>query len=387
MPEKITDTISFIGANDPSLDLFESQYRVPHGVSYNSYIIDAPKLTVMDTIDKRKSDEWLQNAEAVINGRPVDYLVIQHLEPDHSATIDLFLDKHPETQIVCSAKAKDMLPNFISHPVGDNVIAVKEGDTLDLGDRTLSFVAAPMVHWPEVIMTYDNKDKVLFSADGFGKFGTRNADEIWDDEARRYYFNIVGKYGMQVQNVLKKAAGLDIEIIAPLHGPTLSGDLSHYLHLYDTWSKYQPESEGIFIAVASIHGHTNVVADRLAQILREKGQKVVLMDLTREDIHEAVSNCFRYPKSVFVACSYDAGVFPPMERLLHILTHKFFRNRTVALVENGSWAPSAAKTMKNILEGCKDLTFVEPVVTIRTTMKDTDIPKLEELADHLIEAK
>lgn len=385
--EKITDHVYYVGCDDYDLDLFESQYKVANGMAYNSYLIKDDKTVLMDTVDRRKGDEWIANVDEALDGAPLDYLIVQHLEPDHSANIDRLLQDHPESAVVASAKAWDMMPNFIKTVVPEEKrIAVKDGDSLNIGQATLSFVTAPMVHWPEVIMTYDDADKILFAADGFGKFGTRDAQEPWDDEARRYYFNIVGKYGRQVQAVLKKAAGLDIQIICPLHGPILKEDLGHYLSLYDTWSSYKPETDGIFIAVASIHGHTNEVAVRMKQIFEELGQNVVLMDLTRDDVHRAVENAFRYPKTLLIACSYDAGVFPPMERFLNILTHKAWQQRTIGMIENGSWAPSAARTMKAILAQSPQINLVEPVVTIRTSLKDSDIPALEELAENLIKA-
>ncbi len=385
--EKVSEKVFSVGCDDRDIDLFESQYVVPNGVAYNSYLIKDGKNVLVDTVDRRKTEEWLANVEEVLDGEPLDYLIIQHLEPDHSGSIDAILAAHPEATVVASAKAWTMMPNFEMTPIAqEKRLSVKEGDTLDLGTRGLHFVAAPMVHWPEVIVTYDDKDKILFSADGFGKFGARDADEPWDDEARRYYLNIVGKYGNQVQALLKKAATLDIEKIAPLHGPLLSEDLGHYIALYDTWSSYKPEKEGILILVASIHGHTNVVADKMAEILKDKGQTVRVMDVTRCDVHEAVAQCFVYPKIVLIACSYDAGVFAPMERMLTILTHKGFKNRTIAMIQNGSWAPSAAKTMKTILASCPNLTYVEPIVTITTTLKDTNLPAMNELADNLIAA-
>lgn len=386
--EKVSDTVFSVGCDDRDIDLFESQYHVPNGMAYNSYLIqDGGKNTLIDTVDRRKTDEWLANVEEVLKGQPLDYLIIQHLEPDHSGSIDAILKAHPEATVVASAKAWSMLPNFAVSPIAeDHRISVKEGDTLDLGTRKLHFVTAPMVHWPEVIVTYDDKDKILFAADAFGKFGTRDADEPWEDEARRYFLNIVGKYGPQVQALLKKAAGLDIQTIAALHGPLLTENLGHYISLYDTWSRYVPEKEGVLILVASIHGHTNVVADKMEEILKEKGQTVRVMDVTRCDVHEAVAQAFVYPKICLIACSYDAGVFPPMERVLHILSHKAFKNRTIAMIQNGSWAPSAAKTMKEILSKCQNLTYVEPVVTIKTSMKESDLPALETLADNLIAA-
>ncbi|UNT96878.1 FprA family A-type flavoprotein [Allobaculum mucilyticum] len=385
--EKVSNTVYSVGCDDYTIDLFESQYKVPNGMAYNSYLIKDGKNVLMDTVDQRKGDEWLANVEEVLNGEPLDYLVIQHLEPDHSGSIDKILRAHPEAKVVASVKAWTMLPNFEVTPVPeDHRIAVKEGDVLDLGTRKLSFVTAPMVHWPEVIVTYDDKDKILFAADAFGKFGTRDAEEPWDDEARRYFINIVGKYGNQVQTLLKKAAGLDIQTIAALHGPLLTENLGHYIRLYDTWSKYEPETDEILILVASIHGHTNVVADKMKEILEAKGQKVRLLDVTRQDMHEAVAQCYRCGKIVLIACSYDAGLFPPMERVLLTLSHKNFQNRSIGVIQNGSWAPSAARTVKSILEGCKNLTWVDPVVTITTSLKDKDLPAMEELADHLIEA-
>lgn len=386
--EKVSETVYSVGCDDRDLDLFESQYKVPNGMAYNSYLIKDGKNVLIDTVDKRRTDEWLANVEEVLNGEPLDYLLIQHLEPDHSGSIDRILEKHPEATVVASTKAWQMLPNFAVTPIPeDKQLAVKEGDVLDLGTRKLHFVGAPMVHWPEVIVTYDDKDKTLFAADAFGKFGARDTDEPWDDEGRRYYLNIVGKYGPQVQALLKKAAKLDIKTIAALHGPLLTEDLGHYINLYDTWSSYRPEKEGVLILVASIHGHTNIVADKMEEILKDKGQTVRVMDVTRCDVHEAVAQAFVYPKIVLMACSYDAGVFAPMERMLTILTHKGFRNRTIAIVQNGSWAPSAAKTMKEILAKCPNLTYVEPVVTIKTSLKEADIPQLETLADNLIAAE
>lgn len=386
--EKVTDTVYFVGCQDRDIDLFESQYKVPNGVSYNSYLIKDGKNVLMDTVDRRCTNEWLANVEEALAGEPLDYLVVQHLEPDHSGSLDAILKAHPEATVVASPKAWSMIPNFEVTPIPeDHRLSVKEGDMLDLGTRKLTFVMAPMVHWPEVMVTYGDKDKILFSADGFGKFGASGTDEPWDDEARRYFINIVGKYGKQVQALLKKAAGLDIAIIAPLHGPVLKEDLGHYISLYDKWSSYTPETDEILILVASIHGHTNVVADRMKEILEAKGQKVRLMDVTRQDTHEAVAQCYRCKKIVLIACSYDAGVFPAMERVLSILAHKNFQNRTIAMIQNGSWAPSAAKTMKSILEGCKDIQYVEPVVTITTSLKEKDIAPMEELADHLIAAE
>ena len=385
--EKITDTITYVGCDDPDIDLFESQYKVPKGMAYNSYLVQDGKNILFDTVDRRKEEEWKKHVLEALNGEELDYLIVQHLEPDHSSGIDWVLNTFPNAKLVASAKAISMLPNFVDSPIEGRTIAVKDKETLKLGNIDFTFVTAPMVHWPEVIMTYDPKDKILFAADAFGKFGTRNADEPWDDEAARYYLNIVGKYGPQVQAVLKKAAGLDIEKVLSLHGPVVNKeDLPHVLELYNTWSTYTPEKEGILILVASIHGHTNVAAEKMKEILESKGQNVRLIDVTRADVHECVAECLRYPKIMLMACSYDAGLFPPMERVLTILSHKNFQKRIIGIVQNGSWAPSAAKTIKAILEPCKNLTFVEPVVTITTTMREHNIPAMEELADHLIEA-
>lgn len=385
--EKVTDKVYYVGTNDRDIDLFESQYKVPNGVSYNSYLIKDGADILMDTVDRRKEKEWKKNVLEALDGEPLDYLVVQHLEPDHSSGIDWVLETFPEAKLVMSKKAHDMLPNFIKNDAEGRVIEVKDKETVKLGNRELTFVTAPMVHWPEVIMTYDPTDRILFSADGFGKFGSLDHAEPWDDEARRYYINIVGKYGPQVQAVLKKAAGLNIDIIAPLHGPVLKEDLGHYLDLYDKWSSYTPEVDGTLILVASIHGHTMEAAFKMQEILESKGETTLLMDITRQDIHEAVAQVYRFPKILLMACSYDAGVFAPMDRFLRILTHKNFQKRTIAIIENGSWAPSAARTIKDILSSCKNLTLLEPVVTIRTSMKESDLPKMEELADELVKAK
>lgn len=386
--EHVTDSILYIGCEDPDLDLFEGQYEVPFGMSYNSYLVEGDSaLAVIDTVDRRRGDEWLANLKEALTGRTPDYLVVQHLEPDHSAMIDAFLQMYPEAKVVASKKALQMFPEFADTDISERSVEVADGSVLDLGGRSLHFITAPMVHWPEVIMTYDDGDKVFFSADAFGKFGTRDADEEWDCEARRYYFNIVGKYGPQVQAVLKKAAKFDIALICPLHGPILTENLEHYIHLYDLWSSYTPETEGVFVAVASIHGNSNKVGEAIRELLLAQGcPKVEYMDLTREDVHEAVENAFRYPKTILVASSYDAGVFPPMERLLTILPHKNFKNRTIGLVENGSWAPSAARTMKALLEKCKDIQFVEPTVTIRTRLKESDMSALQALVENILAA-
>ena len=382
----ISEAVKYIGADDTTLDLFESQYQIPNGVSYNSYVILDEKVAVMDTIDERKTDEWFANLENVLNGRNVDYLVISHLEPDHAANIKRAADKFPQAQLVLSAKAKAMLPQFfdIAH-LEERCITVKEGDTLELGTHKLHFVMAPMVHWPEVMVEYEETEKILFSADGFGKFGALSAEEEWADEARRYFINIVGKYGVQVQGLLKKAAALDIKTICPLHGPILKENLEYYIGKYLTWSSYEPEEDGVLVACASIHGNTKTAAEKMVEVLRANGaSKVVFMDLTRDDMAEAVADAFRYGKIILAAASYDSGIFPPMEDFLHRLAHKNLQKRTFGLIENGSWAPCAARGMKGILEGMKEVNVCENVVSIKSTMKDTDISKMEELAKEIL---
>jgi len=380
----ISDKIKYIGVDDTTLDLFESQYAVPDGVSYNSYVILDDKTAIMDTVDKRGMKDWENNLLNALDGRNADYVIIQHMEPDHAGSLARLIELFPEITVVGNAKTFVMINQFFENINIKNSLTVKEGDTLNLGSHTLTFVMAPMVHWPEVMVTYESSEKVLFSADGFGKFGalslTENAD--WACEARRYYFNIVGKYGAPVQTLLKKASALDIKTICPLHGPVLSDNLGYYLNLYNTWSSYQPESKGVFIAYASIHGNTAYAAEQFAEMLRNKGvDNVVITDLSRCDIAEAVEDAFRYDRMVLAAASYDAGVFPIMQDFLHHLQAKAFQNRTVGLIENGSWAPTAAKTMRNILETMKNITIVEPVVTIKSVLKETDIPALEQLAD------
>lgn len=385
MTEKLTDSVIYVGTDDPDIDLFEGQYKVKNGMAYNSYLIDGPVTCLMDGVDERKKDEWFENVQTALNGRKLDYMVVQHLEPDHSGSIEAMVKLHPETKFVMSKKAKSMVPNFFDTDFANRIIEVGEGDTLELDGRKLHFVTAPMVHWPEVIMSYDDKDKILFAADAFGKFGMHNLTEDWDDEARRYFINIVGKYGPQVQAVLKKAAGLDIDIVAPLHGPYLKGDaIAHAVDKYQHWSSYTPEEDGVFIAVASAHGHTKEAAEKMAEILRDKGAKVCFMDLNREDVHEAVARCYQYPKIILAANSYDAGVFPPMERLCHILSHKNFQNREIGIIQNGSWAPSAARTIKEILSKCKNLTFAEPEILITTSMRPANVEQMKELADNLL---
>lgn len=382
----ISDKIKYIGVDDTTLDLFESQYAVPDGVSYNSYVILDDKTAIMDTVDKRGMKDWENNLLNALDGRNADYVIIQHMEPDHAGSLARLIELFPEITVVGNAKTFVMINQFFENINIKNSLTVKEGDTLNLGSHTLTFVMAPMVHWPEVMVTYESSEKVLFSADGFGKFGalslTENAD--WACEARRYYFNIVGKYGAPVQTLLKKASALDIKNICPLHGPVLSDNLGYYLDLYNTWSSYQPESKGVFIAYASIHGNTAYAAEQFAEMLRNKGvDNVVITDLSRCDIAEAVEDAFRYDRMVLAAASYDAGVFPIMQDFLHHLQAKAFQNRTVGLIENGSWAPTAAKTMRNILETMKNITIVEPVVTIKSVLKETDIPALDQLADAL----
>lgn len=383
----ITDSIKYIGANDHDIDLFESQYVVPNGVSYNSYVILDEKVAVMDTIDKRKTDEWLDNLTEELNGRTVDYIVVSHLEPDHAASLQVLAEKYPEAKIVANAKTFNMIPQFFTFDLTDRKVEVKEGDTLSLGKHVLQFFMAPMVHWPEVMVEYEQTEKILFSADGFGKFGALDVEESWACEARRYYFNICGKYGAQVQALLKKAATLDIQTICPLHGPILKENLGYYIGLYDTWSKYEPEDEGIVVAYASIHGNTAEAAKKFASILEEKGaKKVVVADLSRDDMAEVIEDAFRYDKLVLAAATYDGGIFPCMEDFLNHLSAKNYQKRTVAFIENGSWAPIAAKKMKAIVDTYKNMNIVEPVVTIRSTMKEDTVKAMEELADHLLNA-
>ena len=412
--------IKYIGVDDLDIDLFESQYVVPEGMSYNSYLIEDEKIAIMDTADRRKGEEWKANLTAALAGRKPAYLVAHHMEPDHASLIADVLTAYPELQLVCSAQALKMLPNFFDgFPFEGRVITVKEGDTLSLGSHTLHFIAAPMVHWPEVIMSYEDKEKVLFAADGFGKFGrvfgpssdpslvgrgVYSLPEVssplptreglgegpetwsWPCEARRYYFNICGKYGVQVQNVLKKAANLDIQAICPLHGPVLTGEaMKEAIRLYDIWSRYEPESEGVLVAYASIHGGTAAAAERLGEILREKGaKKVVVSDLSRDDMAEVIEDAFRYPNIVVMAASYDAGVFPVMHDFLYHLQIKNYQKRRFGIVENGSWAPTAGRVMREMIEAMKDCTIVEPLVTIRSRMKPADEEQLALLADAML---
>ena len=381
----ISDSIKYIGVDDTTLDLFESQYIVPNGVSYNSYVILDEKVAVMDTVDARKTDEWFSNLTNTLNGRTVDYIVISHLEPDHAANIQMLAEKYPQAKLVLSVKAKAMLPQFFDiADLDSRCMAVAEGEELSLGSHTLKFFMAPMVHWPEVMVEYETTEKVLFSADGFGKFGALSADEDWACGARRYYFNIVGKYGAPVQALLKKAATLDIQTICPLHGPILKENLGYYIGKYMTWSSYEPEDEGVLVACASIHGNTKKAAEKMVEILKGKGVKVAFTDLTRDDMAEAIEDAFRYSKLVIAAASYDGGVFPPMEDFLNRLGHKAYQKRKVGIIENGSWAPVAAKSMKAILDTMKDLTICDTVVSIKSTMKDADVAAMNALADELL---
>lgn len=382
---KITDTIQYVGTDDKSIDLFESQYIVPNGVSYNSYVILDEKTAVMDGVDERAEKEWFENLEHTLSGKQPDYLVVSHLEPDHAGNIQKFMEKYPQAQIVVNAKALSMLPQFFTLDMSARSVVVKEGDELTLGNHVLTFIMAPMVHWPEVMMTYEKTEKVLFSADAFGKFGALSTEEDWACEARRYYFNIVGKYGMQVQALLKKASALDIRMICPLHGPVLSENLDFYLEKYQTWSSYEPEDKGVLIAYASIHGNTGKAAEKLAALLREKGvEKVVVMDLSRADIAEAVEDAFRYDRMVLAAATYDAGIFPCMDSFLARLKSKNYQKRTVGLMENGSWAPMAGKIMKESLSQMKEITIAEPVVSIKSTLNETSEGQLELLAQALV---
>ena len=381
----ITDSILYVGVDDKTLDLFESQYVIPNGVSYNSYVILDEKITIMDTVDARKTAEWLKNVEEALNGKTPTYLVVSHMEPDHAASIQVLMDTYPQMQVVGNAKTFAMIPQFFNVDLTGRTVTVKEGDTLSLGKHTLQFFMAPMVHWPEVMVAYEQTEKILFSADGFGKFGALDADEAWTCEARRYYFNIVGKYGAQVQALLKKAATLDIQMICPLHGPILKEDLGYYIGKYDIWSKYEPEDEGVFIAYASIHGNTAKAAKKLAEMLEERGAKrVAIADLSRDDMAEAVEDAFRHDKLVVASSTYDGGLFPCMEDFLLHLKAKNYQKRTVALIENGSWAPMAARKMREILEGMKGIEICEPVVTIKSTMNEANLTMMEELADKLV---
>ncbi len=391
MYEEVTGSILNVGVNDPDIVLFENQYDLPEGMAYNSYLIADDKVCLMDSVDADVTDEWLENIKKALadkGKKTVDYLVIQHMEPDHSGSVLALLDQYPEVSIYTGAGALNMIKQFFDKDLSGQITTVKEGDTLELGSHKLAFIGAPMVHWPEVIMTYESTEKVLFAADGFGKFGVRGAEaDDWACEARRYYFNIVGKYGSQVQAVLKKAENLEIEHICSLHGPVLPENepLDFYIGKYQTWSAYEPEDEGVAIVYASIHDRgTREAALKLAEILEEKGIKIGVTDLAHDDLHEGVEDAFRYDKMILCASSYDADLFPPMTQFLNILKIKSYQKRRVALVENGSWAPSAARVMKTYVEGFKDVTLAEPVVTVRSSLKETDIPKLQELVEALL---
>lgn len=381
---KITASVAYIGVDDKTIDLFEGQYAVPNGISYNSYVIFDEKIAVMDTVDARMADEWMANLDAALDGRTPDYLVVSHMEPDHASCIDMLAKRFPQMKIVGNAKTFAMTGQFFDDDFSARAVVVKEGDTLPLGEHTLRFVMAPMVHWPEVMVAYEEKERLLFSADAFGKFGALDADEEWLCEARRYYFNIVGKYGAQVQALLKKAAALDIAAILPLHGPILTENLAYYVGKYDLWSRYEAEDEGVFIAYASIYGHTVAAAHKLAEMLRTRGvAKIEICDLAREDMAEAVENAFRYDRLVLAAASYDGGVFPPMEHFLLHLRDKTFRNRRVAIIENGTWAPSAGRCMRGLLSEMKGIEFCEHAVTIRSACKPETLREIEALADEL----
>lgn len=381
---KITEGIYYVGVNDHKVELFEGQYPVPNGMAYNSYVVMDEKIAVMDTVDAHFGEEWLKNLDGALNGRKPDYLIVHHMEPDHSANIAVFAERYPDAVIVATAKAFAMMSRFFGTDYADRRIVAEEGSTLSLGKHTLTFVTAPMVHWPEVMVSYESTEKVLFSADAFGKFGALDAKEDWTDEARRYYFGIVGKYGAQAQALLKKAAGLDVAVICPLHGPILTENLGFYLNLYDTWSSYKAESGGVFIAYASIYGHTATAANALAEKLRAKGETVVICDLARTDLSKAVENAFRYGKLVLASVTYNAEIFPFMRHFIGALTERGYQNRKVGLIENGTWAPTAAKVMRGMLEKSKNLTFTETTVTVKSAMNKESEAQLDALAAELI---
>ena len=382
----VTATVKYIGVNDRDLDLFESQYPLPKGMAYNSYLILDEKVALMDTVDARKTDEWKDNLLETLDGKTLDYIVVQHLEPDHSGSLQLAVALFPQAKIVGSAKTIAMLPQFIIGDLSDRTQEVKEGDELNLGSHNLKFIMAPMVHWPEVMLSYESSEKILFSADAFGKFGATDAEEEWDEEARRYYFNIVGKYGAPVQALLKKVAGLDIQTICALHGPVIKEDIAHVIDLYNTWSSYKAEKKGVFIAIASIHGDTKAAALKFADMLRARGEEVTVEEISRSDLSECVEKAFENDRMVLAASSYDAGVFLPMQDLLTHLSYKAYQNRKVAIIQNGSWAPTAAITIKKSLDTMKNITYIDPVVTIKSTVKDEDINNLETLADAVVAA-
>lgn len=392
MVTSVSDAIKYVGVDDHDIDLFESQYDVPEGMSYNSYVILDEKTALMDSVDATKTDEWIANVKEALGDRKLDFIVIQHMEPDHSGSFGVIVDTFPEAKVVATTKAFQLMGQFFEGlDLGERAIEVKEGDTISLGTHTLQFIMAPMIHWPEVMMTYEQSENILFSADAFGKFGALDFDdpEGWACEARRYYFGIVGKYGSMVQTLLKKAAGLDIQKILPLHGPVLpmpGDEIGYYIDTYNTWSSYEPETHGVFVAYASIHGNTAKAAKKLAEMLEARGEKVAISDICREDMAECVEDAFRYDRMVICAASYDAGVFLPMHDFLNHLTVKTYQNRKLFILENGSWAPSAARTVKGIAEGWKNVEVLEPVVTIKSTMKDSDIPNIEALAEAVVAA-
>lgn len=385
MKFNLTNKIEYIGVNDKTLDLFESQYIIPNGVSYNSYIIKDEKNVVMDTVDKRATNEWLENIETSLNEENIDYLVISHLEPDHSANIQLIAEKYPNMKIILNQRTESMMKQFFDMDLSSRYIIVKEGDIIDIGEHKLQFFMAPMVHWPEVMMIYEQTEKILFSADGFGKFGTLDTEEDWTCEARRYYFNIVGKYGAQVQQLLKKVSKLDIKMICPLHGSILKENLNYYINKYDTWSSYKPEDDGVLVAYNSIHGNTRKAVENLEEMLKENGaKKVVVSDLSREDMAEVIENAFRYDKLIIASPTYDAGLFPTTEKFLRHLKHKNYQSRKIGIIENGSWAPMAAKLMKDIISDMKDIKVCDTVVTIKTRLNDETKQKMEDLVKEIL---
>ena len=385
MKFNLTNKIEYIGVNDKTLDLFESQYIIPNGVSYNSYIIKDEKNVVMDTVDKRATNEWLENIETSLNEENIDYLVISHLEPDHSANIQLIAEKYPNMKIILNQRTESMMKQFFDMDLSSRYIIVKEGDIIDIGEHKLQFFMAPMVHWPEVMMTYEQTEKILVSADGFGKFGTLDTEEDWTCEARRYYFNIVGKYGAQVQQLLKKVSKLDIKMICPLHGSILKENLNYYINKYDTWSSYKPEDDGVLVAYNSIHGNTRKAVENLEEMLKENGaKKVVVSDLSREDMADVIENAFRYDKLIIASPTYDAGLFPTTEKFLRHLKHKNYQSRKIGIIENGSWAPMAAKLMKDIISDMKDIKVCDTVVTIKTRLNDETKQKMEDLVKEIL---
>ena len=382
--EEFVKNVYYVGVEDNTLDLFESQYPLPKGITYNSYIIKDEKNIIIDTVDNRKTDEWLQNIEQVLQGEKLEYLVVSHLEPDHSGSIDALISKYPEIKIIGNAKTFAFLPQFIKSDIENNKVVVSEGETLNIGEHTFKFIMAPMVHWPEVMVEYEMKEKILFSADAFGTFGILENEEDWYEDAGRYYFNIVGKYGVQVQMLLKKAASLDIKMICSLHGPILRNNLEKYIKLYDTWSKYEPEEEGIVVAYASIHGNTKKIAEEFAKQLLDRGKKVAIYDLARESLSYTIADAFKYSALVLAASTYNMNAFPPMQSLLYQLLGKNYQNRKIAIIENGTWAPNSANCMKEYIEKMKDITIYEPIVTIRTTLNDESRNKLNELIENIV---